>query len=232
MSYLIYKHTNKLNGKSYIGQTSQKATLRWRNGTGYKESPIFYAAIQKYGFANFTHEILEENLATKELANQREQYWIAYYHTWIYDPDCNGYNSTQGGSCNNTTALQKKVFQLDIDGNILADFKSVSAAAIHFNVSPDRITRCCNKQKGYQTAGGYYWSFADNYAKVTSIQQLRRRRVVRLDSSGNEVIFNTVSEAAASIGVNRSLISRACKKHTQYHNYFWRYNDEERKNQN
>ena len=231
MSYLIYKHTNKLNGKSYIGQTSQKAIRRWRNGYGYKESPIFYAAIQKYGFDNFTHEIIEENLATKELANQREQYWIAHYHTWIYDPKCQGYNSTQGGTYNNTTALQKKVFQLDIDSNILATFDSISEAARYFNVSPDRITRCCNNQKGYQTAGGYYWSFADDYSQ-NKITQLRRRRVIRLDSEGNEVIFNTVTEAANSIGVNRSSISRACKKQTKYYNYFWRYKDEKRENSN
>lgn len=231
MSYLIYKHTNKINGKSYIGQTCQKATRRWRNGSGYKESVVFYAAIQKYGFDNFTHEILEENLETKALANEREQYWISYYHTWIYDPKCNGYNSTQGGTCNNTTALQKKVFQLDIDSNIIAEFESVSSAAAQFNVSPDRITRCCNKQKGYQTVGGYYWCFADTYAE-SKIQQLRRRRVIRLDIDGNEMLFNTVSEAAESVGVNRSLISRACKKETKYRDYFWRYKDEKRENQN
>ena len=227
MSYLIYKHTNKINGKSYIGQTSQKATRRWRNGFGYKESPIFYAAIKKYGFENFSHEILEENIATKDLANQREIYWIAYYHTWIYDPSCNGYNSTCGGTANNTTALQKRVFQLEIDNNIIAEFKSISEAAAQFGVSPDRITRCCAKQKGYQTAGGYYWCFADEY-EAFSIQQLRRRRVVRRDLNGNELVFNTVSEAAASIGVNRSLISRACKKQTKYYNYFWRYLNEKR----
>lgn len=227
MSYLIYKHTNKINGKSYIGQTSQKATRRWRNGYGYKESPIFYAAIKKYGFDNFNHEILEENIITKALANQREQYWIAYYHTWIYDPLCNGYNGTAGGTTNNTTALQKRVFQLDINNNIIAEFKSISAAAAHFKVSSDRITRCCAKQKGYRTAGGYYWCFAEEHSSY-SIQQLRRRRVVRQDPNGTEVIFDTVSEAAASIGVNRSLISRACKKQTQYYNYFWRYLDEKR----
>lgn len=227
MSYLIYKHTNKINGKSYIGQTCQKPSRRWRNGSGYKESVIFYAAIQKYGFNNFTHEILEENLETKALANEREQYWISYYHTWIYDPKCNGYNSTQGGTHNNTTALQKKVFQLDIDNNIIAEFESISCAAAQFNVSPDRITRCCNKQKGYQTAEGYYWCFADTYAD-SKIQQFRRRRVIRLDVDGNETFFNTVSEAAKSIGVNRSSISRACKKGIKYRGYFWRYKDEKR----
>ena len=231
MPYLIYKHTNKINGKSYVGQTSQKVASRWRNGLGYSGSPVFYAAIKKYGFENFTHEIIEENITTKAIANQREQYWIAYYHTWIYDSACNGYNSTPGGTANNITTLQKRVFQLDIDHNVLAEFVSISEAASHFSVSPDRITRCCAKQKGYQTAGGYYWCFVDDYDSF-SIQQLRRRRVVRQDTNGVEVIFDTVSEAAASIGVNRSLISRACKKQTKYYNYFWRYLDEKRQGSN
>ena len=101
-TYTIYKHTNIINGKSYIGLTCQKVTNRWKNGFGYtKETqPVFYSAIQKYGWENFSHEILEKEIPTLEQANQREQYWIAYYHTWVYDPYCNGYNTTQGGDGN------------------------------------------------------------------------------------------------------------------------------------
>lgn len=101
-TYTIYKHTNTINGKSYIGLTCQKVTNRWKNGFGYSKEtqPVFYKAIQKYGWENFTHEILENNILTLEQANQREQYWIAYYHTWVYDPYCNGYNTTQGGDGN------------------------------------------------------------------------------------------------------------------------------------
>ena len=61
-TYTIYKHTNIINNKSYIGQTCQDVKKRWGNGLGYKTCPIFYQAILKYGWDNFTHEILEENL--------------------------------------------------------------------------------------------------------------------------------------------------------------------------
>ena len=87
-------------GWSYIGQTSSSANpnRRWRNGKGYLTSDTLFArAIKKYGWENFTHEILEDNLKTLEEANQRERYWIAYYHTWIYDPEAAGYNLTAGG---------------------------------------------------------------------------------------------------------------------------------------
>ena len=99
--YIIYKHTNKLNGKSYIGKTTcvNNPNKRWKNGLGYsqKTQPFFYNAIQKYGWDNFEHEILENYILTAEEANLREQYWIAFYHTWVYDKNSNGYNISKGG---------------------------------------------------------------------------------------------------------------------------------------
>ena len=94
--YIVYKHTNKINGKVYIGQTCQDPEKRWRlNGVGYKDSPKFWNAIQKYGWDNFEHEIIEEKLNSKQ-ADEREVYWIAYYDT--YNNDEKGYNMTPGGS--------------------------------------------------------------------------------------------------------------------------------------
>ena len=101
--YTIYKHTLTMDcshyGWSYIGLTKQALERRWKNGTGYPEStqPYFARAIKKYGWENFTHEIIEDNIKTKAEANQREQYWIAYYHTYVKDPLCKGYNLTKGG---------------------------------------------------------------------------------------------------------------------------------------
>lgn len=46
---------------------------------------------------NFSHEIIEDNILTLGEANKREQYWISFYHTWINDPQCRGYNLTIGG---------------------------------------------------------------------------------------------------------------------------------------
>lgn len=92
----IYKITNKLNGKIYIGQ-SNDILKRWSyyknppNPLGYRSSII--AAIQKYGIDNFNFEIIEE-CSVAEL-NSKEIYWIEYYDSYN-----NGYNLTRGGDHN------------------------------------------------------------------------------------------------------------------------------------
>lgn len=92
--YTVYQHKNKINGKIYIGITSRKPEERWGcNGINYKSSPHFYAAIQKYGWDNFEHNILYTN-CTKEEACLMEQILIKQYNSTNREF---GYNSTSGG---------------------------------------------------------------------------------------------------------------------------------------
>ena len=89
--YCLYCHTNKINGKKYFGITCQKPQRRWQNGNGYK-TKYFYNAIEKYGWNNFIHEVLIENLSFDE-AKKLEIEYIKKYHTCIYDNECWGYNT-------------------------------------------------------------------------------------------------------------------------------------------
>lgn len=92
----IYKITNQLNGKIYIGQ-SNDIIRRWNyyknppNSLGYKS--LIIAAIQKYGIDNFKFEVIEE--CSVEELNVKEIYWIAFYDSYN-----NGYNLTRGGDHN------------------------------------------------------------------------------------------------------------------------------------
>lgn len=91
--YCVYVHTNKMNGKKYVGQTCQNPKRRWDNGNGYKRCLLFYRAIQKYTWNGFDHEIVATNL-TKEEANNFEKILIAKLDTM--NPSI-GYNLTSGG---------------------------------------------------------------------------------------------------------------------------------------
>lgn len=95
---LIYKITNKLNGKAYIGQTIK--SLEFRLDRHKKDSrrkdkrSYLYHATDKYGWDNFNVEIVEDNVLTKDILNEKEKFYILKYDTLIP----NGYNMTAGGT--------------------------------------------------------------------------------------------------------------------------------------
>lgn len=93
MSYCIYTHTNKTNGKIYVGLTSMKPEERWSNGKGYHKGTYFRNAIDKYGWNNFEHEVIKDNL-TKEEASYWEQYYISFFNSTDRQY---GYNMSSGG---------------------------------------------------------------------------------------------------------------------------------------
>lgn len=93
-SYCVYIHTNKINGKKYVGQTQcNPPEKRWLGGHGYRHNNYFYNSIKKYGWNNFEHEIIERYL-TKEEANELEKLLIKELNTTNRDI---GYNLTIGG---------------------------------------------------------------------------------------------------------------------------------------
>lgn len=94
MKYCIYCHQNKINGKKYVGMTSQVPEKRWNNGKGYANNIHFFRAIEKYGWHNFSHEILYTHLS-KEEAEQIEIKLIKEYDS--ANPE-KGYNIELGGN--------------------------------------------------------------------------------------------------------------------------------------
>lgn len=93
-TYIVYKHTNKVNKKVYIGITKygDNPNQRWKNGMGYVENKKFFPDIVKFGWDNFTHEILARNLDANE-AIILERKYIAKF-------ECveKGYNNAHSGS--------------------------------------------------------------------------------------------------------------------------------------
>ena len=92
-TYLVYCHTNMINGKQYVGLTSMSIEERaGTDGTRYRNCRVFYNAIQKYGWDNFAHKVLAYDL-THEMACELEKHYIELYNTQVP----NGYNLTDGG---------------------------------------------------------------------------------------------------------------------------------------
>lgn len=122
MKGFIYKITNKVNGKSYIGQTRYTVEFRWRQHQHKKDNVYFHNAVHKYGVENFIVETLEE-CEYKDL-NSREIFYIAKYDTFR-----NGYNLTIGGDGNKRLLLDDKYDE--ICSLYLAGFSSNKIATLY-----------------------------------------------------------------------------------------------------
>lgn len=104
---MIYLHRNLLNGKVYIGQTTQLPSQRWKNGHGYSANMHFRSAINKYGWDNFEHIILEDFNGTPEEAAKKEQEYIIIYNS--LDPNF-GYN-IKPADINITKTMRKRCIE-------------------------------------------------------------------------------------------------------------------------
>lgn len=104
--FTVYKHTSP-SGKIYIGITSTSVKKRWANGNGYKTQPLMKKAIEKYGWDNFTHEIIATNI-DRETAYEMEKYFISKFKS---NEKEFGYNISAGGE---KTALGLKRTQEQI----------------------------------------------------------------------------------------------------------------------
>lgn len=129
MKGIIYKITNKVNGKSYIGQTRYTIEFRWKQHQHKKDNTYFHNAIHKYGIENFNIEILEE--CNIEDLNNREIFYIAKYDTFK-----NGYNLTIGGDGNRRLLLDdsyneiKELYLSGFSSNKIATLYKVDKASI------------------------------------------------------------------------------------------------------
>lgn len=142
MKKAIYKITNKLNNKVYIGQ-SVNPENRWLN---HKSDTKTYIgrALHKYGQENFIFEILEWT----EDYNTRERYWISYYNSY----GVKGYNLTAGGE--GQQRIDDIILNM-IRNDILNSELTMYEIAKIYNVSTSTVS-CINKGSAYRAEGFKY----------------------------------------------------------------------------
>ena len=117
----LYRITNKINGKIYIGQASD-LSKRWSDHRRAvrlnKPTQIIHHAIIKYGIDNFEFEVIASSKSWED-ANETETLLVAQYDSFISNGK--GYNATHGGMnapkskewCNLMSEINKRRFEED-----------------------------------------------------------------------------------------------------------------------
>ena len=195
--YTIYRHVSP-SGKSYIGVTRQKdLNRRWMSGHGYKSCPLFNNAIQKYGWKNFTHEILEDYVPIDNI-NEKECYWIKKYKSNNREY---GYNIEEGGHAYRTFSKETR--------------KKISEAV---KGKPKSIE---HKKKLSEANLGHHLS----ESVKQQISERQKKPVAKLDEDGNIIEkFPSAKEAAESINRDPSSLAKCCRGvQKTCGKYRWRY---------
>ena len=152
--WCVYAHINKTNGKIYIGMSSNIKN-RWRVSS-YDKSQTIRKAFDKYGWDNFDHIILIENLS-KIMAQECEKYLIKKYNTQNKEF---GYNISPGGelimSLNGADSPFSKVtYQYDLDGNFIREWACGKDAEKTLGLTS--LHACCRGVN--RKSGDWQWSY-------------------------------------------------------------------------
>ena len=214
----IYSYTSP-SGKKYIGQTTTSLIKRsGKRGRGYLGCNVFYNAIKKYDFENFTPEIIGE-FAFKEL-NEKEQEYIRKFNTFIP----NGYNLKDGGQ--NTGRFKNPIYAYNLDGTFYKEYFNEADARKEFNINGSDISKCLDGKLHF--VRGKIWK-REYFEKIKPIYYTKNggKLVVQIEPQSNKIIkiYNSASAAAKELGISRPTgISKCCNgKQKISAGYIWKF---------
>lgn len=198
---IIYKITNNINNKIYIGQTVRDLDTRIKEHRRHKDC-IMYNAFNKYGYDNFTIEIIDTAETIDEL-NEKEIYWISYYDSTNKDK---GYNLCEGG--NNTVGFKHS-----------EESKRLMSEHAVRRFGPDN--HFYNMHHTDETKEKMKQSWINR--KESGEQLPQCRRVINLDTGE---VFNSIVDACDKYDVKATHVSRVCRgKRKRTGGYRWAYFD-------
>jgi len=218
-NFKIYKHTNLLNEKVYIGQTKQRVGAR--RSQGYKHNKHFSSAIKKYGWENFDTTVLESNLNQKQADTLETSYIISYEATNREK----GYNKTLGGEHPTISNESRKIRG--------ARLRKLAIARRGIPLSEEHKRKISESRKG-KCVGGEH----PNYKRVLpaeELERLRKANLGRLSGVNREIIqldlnsefikeWNSAKKAGESLNIDISTITKCCRgKRKTAGNFKWRY---------
>lgn len=245
---IIYKITNTINNKCYIGQTKSKRGFKGRyyhagigiervyklhkyqkeSGKSYNQH--LFHAIEKYGFDAFkVDEVIDTAMSPDEL-DEKEIYYIQYYDSYN-----NGYNLTLGGErgCGEhqpkgkDNPLSVAVCQLTLDGELVKIWDSLADIRRDSEYNVPNIELTCQGVNSHSY--GYLWVFKKDYDpnKKYKWKPSRMYKPVVLLDDNNEIIkeFVSVVQASRELNVDRKTIRDSCNGVWKNPKYNLKYKD-------
>lgn len=237
---IIYKITNKINNKVYIGQTTRTLKARFdrhiQDSISNRLDTHFARAIRKYGKENFYIEQID-SANTQEELNKKEVYWIKYYNSIK-----TGYNMAEGSLGGNTyiaktddemSIIKDKIKKTKIGGNNpmarAVKCKNVfTGEEIHFQSSADAkryfnetnhnfVTKRCKHIIYYLYKG--IWQFAyeeDEYSEeIYKEKKARKAKKINVKNNitGEQKDFVSYAQAERYFGLKRKELSGHANRH-------------------
>lgn len=227
--YQVYKITNKINNKIYIGSSSNYLS-RWQSHKDASMRPAHQCynyplqrAFRKYGIENFTFELIKDDFLTRYEAEEYEQQMIIQYKSLVSE---NGYNQridTHGGltdknRAKNVAELSQPCALVDFYEDIIEKYSSYSAAARAHNLS-SQVGKVC---KGlYSSANGLLFRDLDEFGNVVHIPQKsfqNQQAVIAIDvfDKNNTIIFESLTKAAEYFNTSRQEIYKCTSGQERY----------------
>lgn len=208
MQPYIYKITNLVNGKIYIGKSIGTLKYYFAGGKGIND------ARKKYGIKNFKKEIVVQGDFNNQLLNELERHYIQLYNS---NNQTVGYNQTSGGD--GTPNLSQEIIQRRVEnfrGYRHTEEAKIKMSAVHkgktisleqilkikqnrkiFTVSPEAVQRAVRSRR---ENGSYIWS-EERRAKASEVRKGRiapnAKPVEIFDLNGNFVAeYGSIKKAA------------------------------------
>lgn len=203
---IIYKATNILNGKAYVGQTVRSLDVRIREHLRKKDT-YFDKALSKYGINSFRFEIIDSAKTVQEL-NAKEVFWINFFNTFGE----NGYNMCEGGG--NTTGFHHS----EHSKKAMSEKKKSAYIGVgNPFYGKHHSEKSCEKMK--ESRKGRI--ITTEWRKHISEGSKAKVKVQNIETGE---IFNSIKEAATKYNIIPTHISRVCRgKRNKTGGYHWKY---------
>ena len=229
-TYCVYIHTNKINGKMYVGISSKKPEYRWNHGNGYLQKdkngnfvqPAIARAIEKYGWDGFDHEVIAANLTREEACNF-ERLLIDKFDTIK-----NGYNLTPGGDHFELSELSNKKRSESIRGEKNPFYGKHHSEETKRKISAKlkgRFTGDKNPNYGnHSNAGENNYFYGKHY---TGVDSPSARKVAQYTKDGQFIkVWDYMKQAADALHIDPSGITACCRdRQKSAFGFVWRYVD-------